>query len=87
MALLVVKKGWTEQVIDQEAVVIDIENIKGNRMGKWYSGRGMLCASGWYLLGKNALCLLTGPTEHYFSLLNSSSLFLKEKEKEIEIYT
>lgn len=46
MALLVVKKGWTEQVIDQEAIVIDIENIKGNRMGKLYSGRGMLCASG-----------------------------------------
>lgn len=46
MALLVVKKGWTEQVIDQEAIVIDIENIKASRMGKWYSGRGMLCASG-----------------------------------------
>ena len=36
---------------------------------------------------KKALCLLTGPTEHYFSLLHSSSLFLKEKEKEIEMYT
>ena len=68
MALLVVKKGWTEQVIDQEAIVIDIENIKGNRMGKWYSGRGMLCASGRYSCWEKKLYACSQDQQNIISL-------------------